>query len=370
MKTKSLPKLGVGLVSLVALIGCSQTLRSAAVDDPCDSERALQSEPPSCPTRASKEENAQPKEPPQEPAEKEASQPISSGQTVSVSPSARPKHKRSDAPVPPSLLKSSPFNQGRSAEAMMEQLRGTAWEYAAKTGHMHRIDFWPDGKIAVYQRQHPGSNAYSSVEISQLSSETRRTLPALRTRNVTTGRWGQMPITELTDSSFVYREQGKDASSIRRFRLVGTADVSLPENAPQRLEDGFWRVRFYSLDKSPYNVDRNGLGKLASGQDRTISTSAIAGLGDAGFLVGPGSDGECRTNCVFIVNDFDRVRNRVRRRLIDVDGVAYVGARLEPSIGAANVVSLRAFDGEGGWNQWKCSSQRRILDCTPTGSKP
>jgi len=291
--------------------------------------------------------------------------------TASRPVNMRPANKRSDAPVPPSMLKRDVSGKRSIADvnAMIAQLRGTAWEYTEENGRLHRYDFLPDGNLVVEQSRDAGPNGRTFVQVSQLSAAQNRYNAFIRTRDVTTGQFGDLPINALSDSVLNYQKRYVRTGEEWLFRKVGPAATSLPESAPAQLEDGFWKVGFNPVSKNPLIVGRNGLQGTAGPANRTLKTSFIGGTAQAAFLIGDQSSEDCNSNCFLIVNDFDRSRNRVRRRLIDEAGVDYVGVRPEPMSGEANVVSVRAFDGYGGWKQWRCWSQRQMFDCKATDSK-
>jgi len=292
--------------------------------------------------------------------------PQTTGQTASPTAGA---NKKADAPVPPEML-SRDFSGKRTLadiEAMIAQLENTAWEYTEENGRFHRYDFLPQSDIVVYQTRDAGANVPRSVQIDQFSAGEARYGAFIRTRNVTTGTTGNLPINSLTDTIMNYQKRYVRTGEAWLFRKVGQARATLPDGAPQKLEDGFWKVTFNPLSKSPLILGQNSLQGTDGPANRTLSAAAIAGVRNAGFLIGDASQEGCQSNCFFIVNDFDQGRRRVRRRLIDEAGVAYVGARPEPTRGKASVMSVRAYDGDGGWKEWRCSSQRRILDCSSTG---
>ncbi|MEM7703604.1 MAG: hypothetical protein AAF251_16825 [Pseudomonadota bacterium] len=290
---------------------------------------------------------------------------------VQADPLAGPSNKRSDAPVPPGMLRrdSSDMRSLADVNAMIAQLANTAWEYTEDGGTYHRYDFLPEGNLAIYQTRDARRDGYPFAQVTHLSADENRFGAFIRTRDVTTGQFGDLPIKALTDNALAYQKRYVRSGEEWLFRKLGPAATTLPESAPERLEDGFWKVDFDPVSKNPLIVGRNGLQGTAGPANRTLKMSSIAGAANSAFLIGDQSIEDCNSSCSFIVNDFDRSRNRVRRRLIDEAGVDYVGVRPEPMSGEANVVSVRAFDGYGGWKEWRCSSQPMFLDCKATASK-
>lgn len=253
-------------------------------------------------------------------------------------------------------------------DALIARLAGTAWEYTDENGRYHRFDFLPEGKLAVYQQRDAEPNGFRLTEVFQLSADENRFTAFIRTRDVTTGQIGDLPINALTDSALIYQKRYVRSGEEWRFTKAGAASETLPEGAPQRLEDGFWKVRFNPVSKNPAILGQNRLSGIAGPANRTLRTSGLAGAPGSSFLVGDQTSEECRSNCFFVVNELDRRTRRVRH-LIEEAGVDHVGVRLEPSQASANRVSVRAFDGYGGWKEWLCTGQNLALDCRKTGAK-
>ncbi|MEO1730967.1 MAG: hypothetical protein AAFR64_09530 [Pseudomonadota bacterium] len=296
-------------------------------------------------------------------------------QTRSAPPVAStqvPASQRELAPIPASA-KGDYSTPGKRTvadiEGMIAQLANTAWEFTEDDGRYHRIDFLPEGNIMAYQTRDPGANGSDFTDVSQLSAEATRYGAIMRSRNVTTGSFGDFPINSLSENVLNYQKRYVRTGEEWLFEKIGPASTTLHDNAPEQLEDGFWRVNFNTVSKNPIIIGQNQLQSYANPANRTLRSTAIAGTFNAGFLIGNEGSEDCNSSCFFVVNDYDRRQRRVRSRLIDEAGMDFVGVRPEPSSGTANVISLRVYDGLGGWKQWRCSSQNQALSCTSTGAQ-
>ena len=287
----------------------------------------------------------------------------------------RPVNTRSDAPVPTDTMirMASPPRTLAEVEQLIEQLQGTAWEFIEETGRAHRFDFRSDSAIAIYQTRAPGAQAYQVAKVTELSASQSGGNAFIRTRQVTSGQSGVLRIEELTEDSFALSQQYAPSGAAWQFKKLGQAQEAWPEGSPKPLGDGYWKASFSPVRSAAQLIRQHRLQDVTEDDDQPLATLAIAGVKNAGFLIGDENDADCKSGCTFIVNDRDPRTGRLRRRLIEATGVTAIGVRIEQSNQSAlgreaNAVSLRAFDEQGDWDEWRCTSLRGILDCRSKSS--
>lgn len=293
--------------------------------------------------------------------------------TAPTPPSASPPSNTPPLPDAPRTQEPSDLSSKRTLadiSAMIAQLRDSAWEYTDENGRFHRYDFLPEGDLVVYQQREASTDGSRFAQVLQLSAAENQYDAFIRTRDVTSGQFGDLPIKSLTQSVLNYQKRYVRNEEDWLFRRVGPASQTLPDTAPRRLEDGFWQIEFTRVSKNPLNLGRNRLQGLANAANRTINTAPIAGAFTSAFLIADVASEDCNSSCFFVVNDFDRRARSVSRRLIEEAGVDFVGLRAEASTGPYNIVSIRVFDGYGGFKQWRCTDQDSLqFDCSPTASR-
>lgn len=258
-------------------------------------------------------------------------------------------------------------------------MMGYAWEYTEDDGRKHRYDFLPDGNIMVYRATGGPSYQTDYSEITRISAQTRNGRPEIFQRFLTSSRTSDFPVREVKGETFIYMKRYVRTGEDWPFKKVGPAVQSVPEDVAEQLEDGYWKVKFDSrVDKNnPFFNQNYRLGGIASPANRYVRSSRLMN-GSQGLILVTNSDSErvaCDNSCFFVVNDFDSRSRQVRRRLIDEGGVDFVGVRLEGadrdlvSPRATNTVSVRAYDGYGGWKEWRCSSRALSFSCSQSGER-
>ncbi len=262
-------------------------------------------------------------------------------------------------------------------EAMFALLRGNAYEYTETDGSTHRYDFMPDGDLMLYQREDPGASpGYRRyVTLSKLSAQDFRYGALAVLRDVATGGHSTFDIISAANDHFLFNKSYVRTNEEWRFRKVGAANARLPEDAPQPLADGFWQVRFdRKLDKSaPFFNENHRLIGWTSASNREAYLEDIA-VGGGLIQIKHTDNPDCAHNCILVINDWDPRTRQARGRLIEEVGIDSVGVRPEATTYGAyervtpNRVSVRAYDGYGGFTEWLCTDTPRQA-CRKTGEQ-
>lgn len=291
-----------------------------------------------------------------------------------VPPIARPGRNAPPAPVAAAATAqlSQPGQRTLAeVEAMIASLRGTAWEYTeskADGGTWHRYDFLADSNLVIYRsgdRKNAGDRA---SEVVRISAEQGDYGAFIRTHRVDSGTPADLPIIALSDSMLTYQKRYVRSGDEWQFRKVGQANADFPASGPQPLDDGFWRVSFNRIAKNPLVMSQARLSGFANAANREIETAQILDPSHSLYLIVPTDLDGCSSRCVLVLNDFDRRARQMRRRLIEESGVDFVGIRVEPGNARDPAASVRAYDGLGGWTEWRCT-QGAALDCRKTGEQ-
>ena len=288
-----------------------------------------------------------------------------------VPPIARPGQSAPPAPVAAAAPAPMPEAGRRTVaevEAMIAKLRDTAWEYTApksEGGEWHRIDFLADGNLMIFQTADSKNAKDRSARVFRMSAEAGKYGASIRTDEVDSGMRDGLPINSVTDTVLIYEKRYVRSGEEVAYRKVGKANPSFPASSPQQLEDGFWRMQFTRGDNNPLFLNRQQL----SGYVGEIRSANFLSSSDQLYLAGPKDSQMCESACSLVLNDFDFRSNQVRGRLIDEFGVDYIGIRIEEPDNRGNTAaSLRAFDGLGGWKEWRCT-RGTTLNCRQTGKQ-
>ena len=316
---------------------------------------------------------APPAQPRSLPAPRMPAAPAPPAPQVAASPS-RPSAQQAQ---PASISASA--NAPESAQAKIDQMMGHAWEYTEDNGRTHRYDFLPEGNILLYRETGGPSYLSDYSEIARISAQTRNGRPEILQRSLTSGRTSDFPVREASGDTFIYMKRYVRTGEDWPFKKVGPAVKSVPESVGKRLEDGFWKVPFdLKVDKTnPFFNQNYRLGGIASPDNRFVRSSPFMNSAQSLLLI-TNSDSDvvnCDHSCFFVVNAFDQRSRQARRRLIEEGGVDFIGLRPEGADGdlisrrAANVVSVRAYDGYGGWKEWRCSNRALSFSCSKSGER-
>ncbi|MEQ8773045.1 MAG: hypothetical protein RIC51_09455, partial [Erythrobacter sp.] len=258
-------------------------------------------------------------------------------------------------------------------ERMIAALRDTAWEYvepASDDARRHRYDFLAEGDLVVHSSTN-GDGRFAQV--LRLSAEDAPHGAFIRTREMNSGAFGDLPIVSLAADRMVYQKRYVRTGEEWAFRKVGPATRAIPQSAPQPLGDGFWRADFNPVSKNRALLGRQRLSGFANAANRDVANARL--LGSMLYLVVPNDVEGCTSACFLVLNAVDARTRRTGKRLIEASGVDFVGVRPAgpDTLGTArrsdNAASVRAYDGLGGWTEWFCTESRAGLDCRKTGKR-
>ncbi|MEM7689657.1 MAG: hypothetical protein AAF291_11615 [Pseudomonadota bacterium] len=301
------------------------------------------------------------------------------GQTaapIAPTPALRAAPQPSQRPAPATASAPAPAGKPKLAQARanIAALRGNAYEYVEDGGRRHRYDFPADSDLVIYQAYDPSARPQfqRSAEVNALSAQMSRFGPQYVLRDVASGTFSTFSLLSVASDHFVFNKAYVRTAEEWKFRKVGAAKAEFPAEGPQPLEDGFWQPPFrLKLDKTnPFFNQNFALAGWTNAANREAYQEGFAG--DQGLIqIKYTDDPTCNHNCVLIANDFDQRNRRFRERVVELTGVDAIGVRLEETpyrssnISPPNRVSLRGFDGYGGYTEWLCTRDGR-LTCRET----
>lgn len=317
------------------------------------------------------------------PANMRPGMPLPGSAPQSAPPARAPSPRQAFNPPPPPALATPPSVATArppakpdlaAAEANIAMLRGNAYEYVEEDGQRHRYDFPAGTDLVIYQTYNAKrpSNYQRFAEVSALSVEPSQNAPQYVLRDVASGNFSTLNLISVAGDHFLFNKSYVRTAEEWKFRKVGAAKAEFPAEGPQPLEDGFWQPPFrFKIDKTNPFFNRNfALAGWTNAANRQAYQEEFAGA--QGLIqIKYTDDPTCNHNCILIVNDFDRRSRRVLGRRVELTGVDAIGIRPEESESRfggrtpPNRVSLRGYDGYGGYTEWLCTRDGR-LTCRET----
>lgn len=205
-----------------------------------------------------------------------------------------------------------------------------------------------------------------SARVFRMSAEAGNYGASIRTDEVDSGMRSDLPINSLSDTVLTYQKRYVRSGEEWAFRKVGKANPNLPPSGPKQLADEFWQVRFpMKIDKTNPFFERNyRLAGWTSAANREAYAAQLGGLGEL-VQIKYTDNPDCNHNCILVINDVDPRNNPAQGRLIEHLNVDTIGVRVEQTTAggsgrpAPHRISVRAFDGYGGFTEWLCTDTPR-----------